>query len=123
MIKKKPTIVNNTAITNIKTTYNNTLVTISDLFGKTLCWSSAGETGLKGTRKKTPFAAQQATKNAVLKALNLGIKKTIVFFNGNGNGRDAALRAIKGTNLIVLSIHDKIIKPHNGCRPPKKRKR
>lgn len=109
-------------IVNIKTTFNNTIVTISDILGNTICWSSSGAAGFKGTRKNTPFAAQTASRNAALKAINLGIKKVEVIIKGRGNGRESSIRALNSSGLNIISIEDKTVIPHNGCRPPKKRR-
>jgi small subunit ribosomal protein S11 len=109
-------------IANIKTTFNNTIVTITDLLGNTLCWSSAGTSGFKGARKNTPFAAQSAARNAALKAIDLGMEKIEVVVKGRGSGRETSVRALKTAGLNILSISDKTNIPHNGCRPPKKRR-
>ena len=109
-------------IANIKTTFNNTIVTITDLLGNTLCWSSAGTSGFKGARKNTPFAAQSAARNAALKALDLGMEKIEIVLKGRGNGRETSIRAIKSAGLNILSIEDRTAIAHNGCRPPKKRR-
>jgi small subunit ribosomal protein S11 len=109
-------------IANIKTTFNNTIITISDFLGNTLCWSSSGSSGFKGARKNTPFAAQSAARNAGLKAIELGMEKIEVIVKGRGNGRETSIRALKSAGLNILSIEDKTSIPHNGCRPPKKRR-
>lgn len=109
-------------IANIKTTFNNTIITICDIFGNTICWSSSGTSGFKGTRKNTPFAAQVASKNAALKAIDLGMESVEVVLKGRGNGRETSIRALKSAGLRILSIEDKTSVPHNGCRPPKKRR-
>ena len=109
-------------IANIKTTFNNTIVTITDLLGNTLCWSSAGTSGFKGARKNTPFAAQSAARNAALKAIDLGMEKIEIVLKGRGNGRETSIRAIKSAGLNILSIEDRTAIAHNGCRPPKKRR-
>jgi small subunit ribosomal protein S11 len=124
MLKKKSKLKKNirVGVISIKTTYNNTIVTVCDLLGNVLCWSSAGTSGFKSTRKSTPFAAQMATKSASLKAMDLGLKKVEIIISGRGNGREAAIRVIKNSGLSILSIEDKTSIPYNGCRPPKRRR-
>jgi small subunit ribosomal protein S11 len=109
-------------IANIKTTFNNTIVTITDILGNTICWSSSGSSGFKGARKNTPFAAQTAARNAALQALDFGIEKVEIVVKGRGNGRETSIRALNAAGLKILSIEDKTSIPHNGCRPPKKRR-
>ena len=109
-------------IASIKTTFNNTIVTISDILGNTVCWSSAGSSGFKGARKNTPFAAQTAARNAALQAIENGMEKVEVVVKGRGNGRETSIRALKSAGLNIISIEDKTSIPHNGCRPPKKRR-
>jgi small subunit ribosomal protein S11 len=109
-------------IANIKTTFNNTIVTITDILGNTLCWASSGTSGFKGARKNTPFAAQSAARNAALKAIELGMEKIEIVIKGRGNGRETSIRAIKAVGLNILSIEDRTAIAHNGCRPPKKRR-
>jgi small subunit ribosomal protein S11 len=109
-------------IANIKTTFNNTIVTITDILGNTLCWASSGTSGFKGARKNTPFAAQSAARNAALKAIELGMEKIEIIIKGRGNGRETSIRAIKAVGLNILSIEDRTAIAHNGCRPPKKRR-
>jgi small subunit ribosomal protein S11 len=118
--KQKKTI--SVGLVHIKSTFNNTIITISDIFGNTICWSSAGTSGFKGSRKNTPFAAQTAARNAASKALEFGLEKIEVILKGRGNGRESSIRALKAIGLNILSIEDKTGVPHNGCRPPKKRR-
>ena len=118
--KPKLNITNGAA--HIQSTFNNTIVTITDLKCNTVASASAGSTGFKGARKGTPFAAQTASENACFNALSLGLKKIDVFVNGQGSGRETAIRAIQNAGLEILSITDITSVPHNGCRPPKKRR-
>jgi small subunit ribosomal protein S11 len=120
--KKKQKKLVTVGIANIKTTFNNTIITICDILGNTLCWASSGTSGFKGSRKNTPFAAQTATRNAALKAIDLGMEKIEVVIKGRGNGRETSIRALRSAGLSILSIEDKTSVPHNGCRPPKKRR-
>jgi len=121
-LKKKQKKSVSVGIANIKTTFNNTIVTISDILGNTVCWASSGSSGFKGARKNTPFAAQSAARNAAGKALELGMEKIEVIIKGRGNGRETSVRALRSTGLNILSIEDKTAVAHNGCRPPKKRR-
>jgi len=109
-------------IANIKTTFNNTIITICDILGNTLCWDSSGTSGFKGARKNTPFAAQMAARNVAGKALELGMEKIEIVVKGRGNGRESSIRALKAAGLNIVSIEDKTAVAHNGCRPPKKRR-
>jgi small subunit ribosomal protein S11 len=109
-------------IANIQTTFNNTIITITDTLGNTLCWASAGTSGFKGARKNTPFAAQSAAQNAAYKAKELGMEKIEIVIKGRGNGRETSIRALKSAGLMILSIEDRTPIAHNGCRPPKKRR-
>jgi small subunit ribosomal protein S11 len=118
--KQKKEVIN--GIANIKTTFNNTIITICDILGNTICWSSSGTSGFKGSRKNTPFAAQTAAKNAAVKAMELGMQKVEIVIKGRGNGRESSIRALKSAGLSILSIEDKTAVAHNGCRPPKKRR-
>jgi len=120
--KKKQKEEISVGIANIKTTFNNTIITISDILGNTLCWDSAGTAGFKGARKNTPFAAQMAARNVATKAIELGMEKVEIVVKGRGNGRESSIRALKLAGLNILSIEDKTSVPHNGCRPPKKRR-
>jgi len=120
--KKKQKKLVSVGVATIKTTFNNTIITITDLVGNTLCWASSGTSGFKGARKKTPYAAQTAARIAALKAMELGMKKIELVIRGGGNGRDTSIRAFKTAGLSILSIEDKTPIPHNGCRPPKRRR-
>jgi len=122
MVKKKQKKIVRVGIANIKSTFNNTIVTISDVVGNTVCWASSGTSGFKGSRKNTPFAAQTAARNAAIKAIELGMEKIEVVIKGRGNGRETSVRALKSAGLHILSIEDKTAVAHNGCRPPKKRR-
>ena len=107
---------------HIKSTFNNTLVTITDLNGNVISWASAGEMGFRGSRKSTPFAAQMAAETATKAAMEHGMKTVEVYVKGPGAGREAAIRALQATGLEVNSIKDVTPIPHNGCRPPKRRR-
>ena len=109
-------------IVHIQSTFNNTIVTITNLTGDTISWASAGSTGFKGARKGTPFAAQTASEKAALEALNVGLKSVEIFVKGQGSGRETAIRSIQGVGLEITSIQDITPVPHNGCRPPKRRR-
>ena len=107
---------------HITATFNNTIVTVTDLDGNTVAWSSAGATGFKGSRKSTPFAARLAAEAAVKSAQGLGMQEVELFVKGPGPGRESAIRAIQAMGMKVVSIVDITPVPHNGCRPPKKRR-
>lgn len=107
---------------HIQASFNNTLVTLTDDFGNALAWSSAGSLGFKGSRKSTPFAAQMAAETAASAAMEHGLKTIKVFVKGPGTGREAAIRALQGAGLNIVSIEDVTPIPHNGCRPPKRRR-
>jgi small subunit ribosomal protein S11 len=109
-------------VVHIQSTFNNTIVTITDSAGNTVAWSSAGVLGFKGSRKSTPFAAQVAAEDAAKKAVEAGMKNVEVFIKGPGPGRESALRALQNTGFNVTSIKDVTPVPHNGCRPPKRRR-
>jgi small subunit ribosomal protein S11 len=106
----------------IQSTFNNTIVTVSDPQGNVLSWGSAGTVGFKGSRKSTPYAAQMAAENAARKAMEHGVRLIDVFVKGPGSGREAAIRALQGVGLQINSITDVTPIPHNGCRPPKRRR-
>lgn len=107
---------------HVHATFNNTIVTITDGQGNALAWGSAGTAGFKGSRKSTPYAARLAAQQATKVAQELGMQELDIFVKGPGPGREAAIRAIQGTGMRVRSIHDLTPVPHNGCRPPKKRR-
>ena len=109
-------------VAHVNSTFNNTMVTITDTQGNTISWSSAGLKGFKGSRKSTPYAAQLVTSNAVEKAKEYGFQTANVIVRGPGVGRESALRALQGSGIAVLSIVDNTYYPHNGCRSPKKRR-
>ena len=120
-IKKDKNTLRN-GVVHIQSTFNNTIVTITNLAGDTVAWSSAGSSGFKGARKSTPFAAQTAAEKAALDALGTGMKNVEILVKGQGSGRETAIRAIEGAGFDILSIQDITSVPHNGCRPPKKRR-
>ncbi len=107
---------------HIKATFNNTTVTITDTKGDTLCWSSAGTSGFKGSRKSTPFAGQMAAQQAAEKAIKFGVKEVDVKVKGPGSGRESAITALQAAGLTIKSIEDVTPLPHNGCRPKKRRR-
>lgn len=109
-------------IVHVHCSFNNTIVTITDLAGNTMSWASAGVEGFKGARKATPFAAQRATVKAALSAMDQGLKRVEVIFRGQGSGRETAVRAIQSVGLEVMSIKDLTPIPYNGCRAPKPRR-
>ncbi|MBR6645704.1 MAG: 30S ribosomal protein S11 [Clostridia bacterium] len=107
---------------HIQSTFNNTIITITDTEGNTVSWASAGELGFKGSRKSTPFAAQMAAETAAKLAMEHGMKTVEVYVKGPGSGREAAIRALQATGLDITLIRDVTPIPHNGCRPPKRRR-
>ena len=107
---------------HIKATFNNTMITITDTKGETLCWSSAGTTGFKGSRKSTPFAGQLAAQQVAEKAVKFGVKEVDVKVKGPGSGRESAITALQAAGLKIKSIEDVTPLPHNGCRPKKRRR-
>ena len=107
---------------HVHATFNNTIITITDVEGNTVAWGSAGSAGFKGSRKSTPFAARLATEQAVKAAMSMGIREVDVIIKGPGPGRESAVRAVQSLGLRVRSISDATPVPHNGCRPPKKRR-
>ena len=121
-IKKKVLRGITTGIAHISATFNNTIVTITDRQGNTVVWASCGSSGFKGSKKSTPFAAQITAKNAAKRALEHGLKDVEVFVKGPGSGRESAIRAIQAAGLRISAIKDVTPIPHNGCRPPKRRR-
>ena len=120
--KKKEKKIVPSGVANIQATFNNTVVTIADMEGNVVCWSSAGSLGFKGSRKGTPFAAQQAAMTAANRAREAGMRSLEVNVRGPGSGRDSAIRALQTAGLEVRAIRDATPIPHNGCRPPKRRR-
>ena len=126
-ITRKSTIKKNknsftAGVVHIQSTFNNTIVTITNLSGDTVAWASAGSAGFKGARKSTPFAAQTAAEKAALNALSIGMKNVEILVKGQGSGRETAIRAIEGAGFEITAIQDITAVPHNGCRPPKRRR-
>ena len=111
-----------TGIAHIQSTFNNTLITITDVGGNSLAWSSAGSQGFKGSRKSTPFAAQMAAEECARKAMEHGVRNVTVYVKGPGAGRESAMRALQAAGIKVSMIRDVTPVPHNGCRPPKRRR-
>ncbi len=120
--KKKKVKVTPEGTVHIKASFNNVLVTITDMQGNTVSWSSAGKNGFKGSKKNTPYASQVTSEAAAKEAYDLGMRYVHVLIKGPGSGRDAAIRALQGAGLEVRSIKDITPLPHNGCRPPKRRR-
>ena len=119
---KKKVHVDAVGVAHVKATFNNVIVTITDIYGNTISWSSAGKNGFKGSRKNTPYAAQTTAEAAGKEAHDLGLRKIDVLVKGPGSGREAAIRALNTAGLDILSIKDQTPIPHNGCRPPKRRR-
>ena len=120
--KKKKTKVDANGIAHVKATYNNTIVTLTDIYGNVISWASAGRAGYKGSRKNTPFAAQLAGEMAAKEAIELGLARVEVRVKGPGGGRESAIRSLQAAGLEIVSIKDVTPIPHNGCRPPKRRR-
>jgi small subunit ribosomal protein S11 len=106
----------------VQASFNNTIVTVTDVRGQVLCWSSAGACGFKGTRRGTPFAAQTAAENVIRTLMDRGMERVEVMISGPGRGRDTALRTIRRSGILLSFVRDVTPMPHNGCRPPKKRR-
>ncbi|MBU1887572.1 MAG: 30S ribosomal protein S11 [Candidatus Omnitrophica bacterium] len=120
--KKKATKNITSGIAHIFATFNNTIVTVTDRQGNTIVWTSCGSSGFKGSKKSTPFAAQITAKSAAKKALEHGLKEVEVYVKGPGSGRESAIRALQAAGLRISAIRDVTPIPHNGCRPPKRRR-
>jgi len=120
--KKKIVLTSNAGLVHILATFNNTIITITDMQGNTLTWASAGTCGFKGTKKSTPYAAQIASSEAAKKARDIGIVYVDVFVKGPGPGRESAIRSLQSAGLNVKRVKDVTPAPHNGCRPKKKRR-
>lgn len=106
----------------IQSTFNNIMITLTDLSGNVIAWGSSGSAGFKGSRKGTPYAAQKAAQEASRRAMEHGLRQVEVFIKGPGSGREAAIRALQASGLVITSIRDVTPIPHNGCRPPKRRR-
>ena len=119
--KKERRIVQN-GVAHVQASFNNTIVTITDMSGNTIVWASSGNQGFKGSRKSTPFAAQRAGEAAARKAMESGMRTVDVYVNGPGSGRESAIRSLQAAGLRIHMIRDVTPIPHNGCRPPKRRR-
>ena len=120
--KSKKRLATSQGIAHIFATFNNTIITITDRQGNTLCWGTSGTSGFHGSRKSTPYAAQVAGMNAAKKALDMGVKEVEVWVKGPGQGRESAIRSLQQAGLAITAIKDVTPIPHNGCRPPKRRR-
>jgi small subunit ribosomal protein S11 len=120
--KRTKKVVEAEGVAHIAATFNNTIITITDRAGNTVVWSSAGKAGFKGSKKSTPFAATMAAEMAGREAMSLGVKRLEVLVQGPGSGRESAIQALAASGLFIKSIQDVTPLPHNGCRPPKKRR-
>lgn len=109
-------------LAHVQATFNNTIITLTDVYGNVISWASAGKVGFKGSRKSTPFAAQVAAENAAKEAMDLGLMRVEVLIKGPGSGREAAVRSLQAAGLEIAAIRDMTPIPHNGCRPPKRRR-
>tara|TARA_Y100001970_G_scaffold292879_1_gene436321 strand:- start:2122 stop:2505 length:384 start_codon:yes stop_codon:yes gene_type:complete len=120
--KKRKKVVESEGVAHIKATFNNTMITITDSAGDTIAWASAGKAGFKGSKKSTPFAATVAGEQVGREAVSMGVKRVDVRVQGPGSGRESAIQALAAAGLFIKSILDVTPLPHNGCRPPKKRR-
>ena len=120
--KKKERRIVQSGVAHVQASFNNTIVTITDMSGNTIVWASSGNQGFKGSRKSTPFAAQRAGEAAARKAMESGMRTVDVYVNGPGSGRESAIRSLQAAGLRIHMIRDATPIPHNGCRPPKRRR-
>jgi len=120
--KKRDRKVGTNGVAHVQASFNNTIVTITDMDGNVITWASAGKVGFKGSRKSTPFAAQVAAEATAREAINMGLKRVEVWVKGPGSGREAAIRSLQVAGLEISAIKDVTPIPHNGCRPPKRRR-
>ena len=120
--KKRKKVVEAEGVAHIKATFNNTIVTMTDTNGDVLCWATAGTVGFKGSRKSTPFAAQRASETVAERAAKCGVREIEIRVKGPGSGRESAITGLQSSGITVRSIEDVTPLPHNGCRPPKKRR-
>jgi len=120
--RKKSRKVESNGTVHINATFNNTIITLTDVTGRTISWGSAGRVGFKGSKKSTPFAAQQAASLAAKEAMDMGLRRVEVWVKGPGSGREAAIRSLSASGLEISIIKDVTPIPHNGCRPPKRRR-
>ena len=120
--KKRDRKVGTNGVAHLQASFNNTIITITDMDGNVVTWASAGKVGFKGSRKSTPFAAQVAAENSAREAVNMGLKRVEVWVKGPGAGREAAIRSLQAAGLEISAIKDVTPIPHNGCRPPKRRR-
>jgi small subunit ribosomal protein S11 len=121
-VRKKNVIVESNGQAFIRATFNNVIVTMTDQYGNTISWASSGKMGFKGSRKNTPYAAQIAASEAAKEAYDLGLRRVDVYVKGPGSGRESAIRALSAVGLEIATIRDVTPIPHNGCRPPKRRR-
>ncbi len=121
-VTKKKEKVEANGVAHIKVTFNNTNITLTDIYGNVISWATAGRSGFKGSRKSTPFAAQVAAEKAAREAMDLGLQRVEVLVKGPGSGRESAVRSLQAAGLEITAIRDVTPIPHNGCRPPKRRR-
>ena len=121
-VRKKNVVVESNGQAHIRATFNNVLITVTDQYGNTISWASSGKMGFRGSRKNTPYAAQVAASSAGKEAYDLGLRRVEVYVKGPGSGRESAIRALSAVGLEIATIRDVTPIPHNGCRPPKRRR-